>query len=242
MVYKGVAMGYDEEDRLISVGSNWSADYRGDGLRGWKQVNGSRVYYLYDGMNAVLEEDGSGKIVAEETFGPEGPLARSSGGRVLLYTPDGQGNASQQIDAGSGNVVASYLFDGYGMRKVASSDPTASQDPYSGYGGLAGYYTDWETGLSLLGFRYYDVLAGRFLTRDPIGFEGGINLYEYVGNHPIGFVDPMGTLKSIGECINLLKDIEHTIRQIEDDLRHIENDPVTGYQHAKEIEGRLQRL
>src|SRR5579875_132840 len=81
-------------------------------------------------MNAVLEENGSGKIVAEETFGPEGPLARSSGGRVLMYTPDGQGNVSQQIDAGSGSVVASYLFDGYGMRKVASNDPTTPQDPY----------------------------------------------------------------------------------------------------------------
>ncbi|WP_414647185.1 RHS repeat-associated core domain-containing protein [Chthonomonas sp.] len=37
-------------------------------------------------------------------------------------------------------------------------------------------------GLSLLGFRYYDVLADRFLTRDPIGFVRGINLYEYLGN------------------------------------------------------------
>jgi RHS repeat-associated protein len=182
-------------------GSNWSAGYRGDGLRGWKQVNGSRVYYLYDGMNAVLEEDGSGKIVAEETFGPEGPLARSSGGRVLLYTPDGQGNVSQQVDAGSGNVVASYLFDGYGVRKVASNDPTASQDPYSGYGGLEGYYTDWGTGLCLLGYRYYDVLSGRFLTRDPIGFEGGINLYEYVNNAPVSERDRDGL--SILDCLRV---------------------------------------
>ncbi|HLH81103.1 MAG TPA: RHS repeat-associated core domain-containing protein, partial [Chthonomonas sp.] len=129
------------------------------------------------------------------------PLARSSGGRVLLYTPDGQGNVSQQVDAGSGNVVASYLFDGYGVRKVASSDPTASQDPYSGYGGLEGYYTDWETGLSLLGFRYYDVLAGRFLTRDPIGFAGGINLYEYVGNCPLTGGDRTGT-RSLGDFLH----------------------------------------
>ncbi|CEK12797.1 RHS repeat-associated core domain-containing protein, partial [Chthonomonas calidirosea] len=31
----------------------------------------------------------------------------------------------------------------------------------------------------MLGFRYYDVAAGRFLTRDPFGFEGGINLYQF---------------------------------------------------------------
>jgi len=104
-------------------------------------------------------------------------------------------------------VVASYLFDGYGVRKVASSDPTAPQDPYSGYGGLAGYYTDWETGLCLLGFRYYDVLAGRFLTRDPIGFVGGINLYEYVGNSPLVRHDPLGYLSfsSIGSLLSRIK-------------------------------------
>jgi RHS repeat-associated protein len=111
--------------------------------------------------------------------------------RVIEAAAEGR-TKLRQVDAGSGNVVASYLFDGYGVRKVASSDPTAPQDPYSGYGGLAGYYADWETGLCLLGFRYYDVLAGRFLTRDPIGFEGGINLYEYVGNCPTMNQDSAG--------------------------------------------------
>jgi RHS repeat-associated protein len=55
--------------------------------------------------------------------------------------------------------------------------------------------------LSLLRFIYYDVLAGRFLTRDPIGFEGGINLYEYVGNCPLGRHDPSG-LRSFVDPVN----------------------------------------
>jgi RHS repeat-associated protein len=58
--------------------------------------------------------------------------------------------------------------------------------------GLSDYNTDWETDLCLLGFRYYDALAGRFLTRDSIGFMGGINLYEYVGNCPLGRHDSRG--------------------------------------------------
>jgi RHS repeat-associated protein len=38
--------------------------------------------------------------------------------------------------------------------------------------------------------RYYDPETGRFISEDPIGFEGGtVNLYEYVGNEPIGLVD-----------------------------------------------------
>jgi len=63
--------------------------------------------------------------------------------------------------------------------------------PY-GYKGQWGYYTDGETGLLLLTHRYYDPATGRFLTRDPIGFEGGINLYAYVGNGVVMQEDRMG--------------------------------------------------
>ena len=45
----------------------------------------------------------------------------------------------------------------------------------------------------MLGHRYYDPALARFLTRDPIGYEGGINLYAYCGNNPIIGIDPDGT-------------------------------------------------
>jgi RHS repeat-associated protein len=51
-----------------------------------------------------------------------------------------------------------------------------------GYKAQWGYYTDGETGVLLLTYRVFDPAKGRFLTRDPIGVEGGINLYAYVGN------------------------------------------------------------
>jgi RHS repeat-associated protein len=63
-------------------------------------------------------------------------------------------------------------------------------DPF-GFGAQWGYYTDTEMGLSLLTWRHYDPASGRFLTRDPIGYAGRINLYGYVGNNPANFIDPL---------------------------------------------------
>jgi RHS repeat-associated protein len=64
-------------------------------------------------------------------------------------------------------------------------------DPF-GYKGKVGYYTDTESGLQLLTYRYYDPNAGRFITRDPISYVGGINIYAYINNNPIGKIDVLG--------------------------------------------------
>ncbi|XUT82945.1 RHS repeat-associated core domain-containing protein [Jejubacter sp. L23] len=55
----------------------------------------------------------------------------------------------------------------------------------------AGQYADSETGLHYNLFRYYDPGVGRFTSQDPIGLNGGLNLYQYAPN-PLGWVDPLG--------------------------------------------------
>ncbi len=60
------------------------------------------------------------------------------------------------------------------------------------FAGKSGYYTDSDTGLVLCGARFYIPALGRFLTQDPIGQAGGLNLYEYCGDNPINKLDPSG--------------------------------------------------
>ena len=55
-----------------------------------------------------------------------------------------------------------------------------------------GQYHDDETGLHYNWHRYYDPDIGRYLRVDPIGLDGGMNLYAYAGNNPVNWVDPFG--------------------------------------------------
>lgn len=104
-----------------------------------------------------------------------------------------------------------YFYDAFGQLAGAltpqSVDPDIPDNALDripiGFGGQWGYYTDItseaqqdstgiQAGLVLLGQRYYDPGTARFLTRDPIGYDGGINVYAYTGNNPVNSADPSG--------------------------------------------------
>jgi RHS repeat-associated protein len=180
-----VSLTFDPENRLTAHGSTLTAGYRGDGLRASKQTSSGTSYFLYDGSNPVVELDASGSVSATNSFSPRGVVSRRVSSVSVLYTFDPEGNVAQRTDVGA-NVLSDYLFDAHGVSlNLSLSEPF-------GYKAQLGYYTDNETGLQLLTHRYYDPQSGRFLTRDPIGYAGGINLYSYVANNPINRADASG--------------------------------------------------
>jgi RHS repeat-associated protein len=65
-----------------------------------------------------------------------------------------------------------------------------------------GQYHDHETGLHYNRYRYYDPAVGRFISKDPIGYAGGLNLYAYAPN-PTAWIDPLGlTGKELAAAMN----------------------------------------
>ena len=183
--YNGVTLTFDPENRVTAHGSTLTAGYRGDGLRGWKQVSSGTTYFLYDGTNPIIELNSSGAVVATDSFSQRGLVSRRVSTVSVLYSFDSEGNVAERTDA-SANVLSDHLFDAHGVSLNATLT-----EPF-GYRAQFGYYTDIETGLQLLTNRSYDPVNGRFLTRDPISYTGGINLYSYTRNNAINLIDPSG--------------------------------------------------
>ncbi len=104
-----------------------------------------------------------------------------------FYHPDRLGTTERLTDTNQ-STTDTRQYDAFGLLTSSSGNtPT----PF-GFAGAWGYQEDPDSGLKLLGHRYYDPSTGRFLTRDPI--KDGRNWYGYARANPCSFVDPSGLI------------------------------------------------
>jgi RHS repeat-associated protein len=150
-------------------------------------VNGDITRYVYDRADIVTEYDGSWNVKSKYThnLGIDDPLTVEQAGNAYYYHKHGLGSVTELTDA-SGNVIKTYRYKSFG--EIYSETGTFNQ-PFT----FTGREYDPESRLYYYRARYYDPRAGRFLTQDPIGFASGdVNLYRYVQNNPINWVDALG--------------------------------------------------
>gem|GEM_PF-3015986 len=186
--YNGNTAVFDAENRMTAFSSSLTAGYGTDNLRAFKTDGSGTTYYLYDEIGEPIAEFNSGgTVTATNTFGANGLVARYSGAAEEFYAFDPGGSTAERINA-TGGVDTSIETDAFGNRTESST----TSDPLAVFDAQSGYITDAATGLQLLGHRYYDPGAGRFINRDPVGQLGGLNLYCYVGNQPVNFFDSAG--------------------------------------------------
>jgi RHS repeat-associated protein len=111
----------------------------------------------------------------------------------VYYHHDGLGNTIA-ITNGNAEVLERYSYDVFGLVTIVDAS-TGNAIPQSAHG-VRHFYTGHdfqaELGLYLTHYRAYEPALGRWLSADPIGENGGWNLYGYGQNNPVTTIDPTG--------------------------------------------------
>ena len=211
----------DGENRLLTITGNtnlptparlkldFTYDYRGRRIT--KRVstwNGSTYVgsytnkFLYDGWNLIAEVNVTNGPVRSYLWGTDlsGSMDGAGGVGGLLAIAvhnssvtnhfvayDGNGNVSALLSASSDTQTAWYEYGPFGEVLRAEGN-AASSNPVR----FSSKFQDHETDLVYYIHRYYNASTGRWLSRDPIDEEGGLNLYALPGNCSINCIDPLG--------------------------------------------------
>jgi RHS repeat-associated protein len=158
----------------------------------------NEIDLVYDGNLLIQERNTNGGVLVTYTRGLDysgslqraggigGLLARTDGNGSTFYHADGVGNVTALMD-GSENITGRYLYGPFG-KPIGQWGPMANANkmrfssmPYYSNPNIYGYLD-----------RFLDPNLQRWLNQDPIREMGGINLYGFVGNNPVNWVDPLG--------------------------------------------------
>jgi len=187
---------YDEFGNLISVVTPGlkRIDYVIDGLnrRIGKKVDGvlKKSWTYKDQLNPIAEYDANGVLEYLFLYGEKGHVpeyiynAKTTGKYKIVTDQVG----SVRLIVQSGGKRGAYQRIDYDSFGRVLNDTSPGFQPF----GFAGGLYDPDTGLVRFGARDYDPEIGRWLSKDPIRFDGGINLYAYVNNDPVNIIDPSG--------------------------------------------------
>jgi len=198
--WKGATLTYDNNGNLTSDGTNtyiWNArnqlvtisgsvsanfQYDAFGRRVSKNINGT-TQFLFDGANPVQEISGSSAAANLLTGGVDEYFQRTDIAGARNFLTDALGSSLALTDS-AGTAQTTYTFEPFGNTTTSGTATTNS---------LA--YTGREldpSGLYFYRARYYSSSLQRFLSEDPAGFRGGVNIYAYVRNSPTNLRDPFG--------------------------------------------------
>jgi len=181
---------------------SFTYDYQGRRIekKVWNNTTGTGtpatyLKYIYDGWNLIAELNAknSNAVVRIYSWGPEAQgapgtlrmIADNNGVYFPAYDPNG--NVMGLVKASDGTVCAQYEYLPYG-EQVTATGTMAGSNPIR----FSTKYYDTEARLYYYGYRYYCPDMGRWLSRDPIEEQGGLNLYGFVNNDPVNKWDLWG--------------------------------------------------
>ena len=190
---------------LAGAGSGWRDAER----QRLKQERGyGFTLYGWDGDTLAYETAWERRETTHSVYeqGSFTPLALATGAAMLhdgaaevsrlagiAYYHCDQIGTPQEVTDETGEVAWSASYKAWGEAREVISE-AARKAGISNPLRFAGQYFDSETGLHYNRHRYYDPSSGRFVSKDPIGLAGGINVYQYAPN-PVQWIDPLGLVR-----------------------------------------------
>jgi RHS repeat-associated protein len=186
----GKSYSWDFENRLVQavVPGTGTVSFKYDPFGHRIQKSGplGTTNYLYDGMNLLEELGTSGNVLARYASNQmvDQPLAMLRGGATSYYQADVLGSTTS-LSSSAGALANTYTYDAFG-NLTASTGTLVNPFQYTGR------ESEPETGIYYYRARYYDTVAARFVSEDPVRFDAGVNFYSYVRENPINQNDPLG--------------------------------------------------
>ncbi|EBV3945435.1 type IV secretion protein Rhs [Salmonella enterica subsp. enterica serovar Typhimurium] len=159
----------------------------------------SRTDFVWEGFRLLQEnvqQQGWRTYLydAEQPYTPVASVTGKGESRQVWYYHTDVTGTPQEVTAADGTLVWAGYIRGFGENAADISNSGAYfHQPLR----LPGQYFDDETGLHYNLFRYYAPECGRFVSQDPIGLRGGLNLYQYAPN-PLKYIDPLGLTATVG--------------------------------------------
>jgi len=218
-VFTYTANGELETKSNTTTGDEWLFQY--DALGNLLSVglpNGDLVEYLVDGMGRRVGKKKNGVLLKQwihrDSLKPAAELD-GAGALVAEFVYGSKSNVPDYVRRGTATyrVVSDQLGSPRYVVNVANSADVPYRAEYSSFGQVTGTGLDWmpfgfaggiydgDSGLVRFGARDYDTNAGRWTSRDPQRFSGGINLYAYSRNDAVNLQDATGHDPTYPQCI-----------------------------------------
>lgn len=205
----GMQFRYDALDRLVEITKDTSRlTFTYDGLHRrlskhvytlvsnqWQLISSER--FLYDGQNEIGVVSPTGDLQELRVLGST-PHAEIGSAVALelgqtLYAPlhDFCDNVAFLVKPDN-TLVETYRYSAFGEEKIYSPNHQVTNSQVGNPWRFSSKRKDDESGLIYYGRRYYDPELGRWQTPDPEGFTDGMNLYAFVHNDPLIYLDDYG--------------------------------------------------
>ena len=192
-VTRARGFGWDGDGRLGSytnaAGQVRTYAYTASGALAGRFADGAQTWYaLHPGTSLPLADlNAAGAVARRYIWGPGGLIAHvEASGQTRWYHADERGSTVALTDE-TGQVTDRFVYNAHGELLARTG---TTQTPFL-FLGAAGVRSEGE-GLYLMGARWYDAELRRFLSPDPLGLDGGANLYAYADGDPVNRADPLG--------------------------------------------------